>query len=272
MTILVAVDISETGRGVLSKAAVFAEQNNAELHVIHVIEDTWFTLNHDIRTIGEQIWQELSSRIVSLKRNRFHCVAGNVTREICALAETLDAELVILGSSGEHYIFRELLVGSTTKNIVRDSPVPVLVVKNDSALHPGRILVPTNLSEYSRHTILKTASLFPTAELILFKSYTLPFEGRLKTYGFTEEDIFDLHRQISEKEEEESEAFVHSLSLPSDKIHMITRKGVLNPPLFLETAASYHTDLIAVHTSGSFSFFTFDLLEESGLDVLICPF
>ncbi len=146
MTILVAVDISETGRGVLSKAAVFAEQNNAELHVIHVIEDTWFTLNHDIRTIGEQIWQELSSRIVSLKRNRFHCVAGNVTREICALAETLDAELVILGSSGEHYIFRELLVGSTTKNIVRDSPVPVLVVKNDSALHPDRILVPTNLS------------------------------------------------------------------------------------------------------------------------------
>ncbi|MFZ5375577.1 MAG: universal stress protein [Campylobacterota bacterium] len=272
MTILVAVDISDTGMRVLSKAAVFADRYGAQLNIIHVIEDTWYTLNHDIRSIGEQIWKRLRTISPSLKRKDFHCVEGNAVREICALAETVGADLILLGSSGENYIFRELLVGSTTKNIVRDSPVPVLVVKNDSVLQPERILIPTNLSEYSKNTIFKTAALFPTAELILFKSYILPFEGRLKTYGFSEEDIIDLQMQIREREDEDAEVFVRSLNVPAEKIHMITRKGVLNPPLFLEAAASYQTDLIAVHTTGSFSFFTFDLLEESNLDVLICPF
>jgi nucleotide-binding universal stress UspA family protein len=272
MTVLVAIDFSETSMTVLAKAVSFMERNGTDVHIVHVVEETWLSLDKDIQSISDESWHILHTAFPELKKKFFHCLEGNVTREISELAETIQTTMLIIGSSGEHYMFKELLIGSTTKNIVRDSAIPVLVIKNDTMLNPQRILIPTNFSDHSKTTIQQTAKLFPDAELILLKTYTLPFEGRLKTYGFTEDDIVDLQMQIKDKEDETADALVRSLNLPFDKVQMITRKDHLNPPLFLEIAKSYQADMISLHTSGTFSFFAFDLLEESLYDVLICRF
>lgn len=272
MTILVATDFSETGMTVVRKALSLAESHGADLHVVHVIEESWFALKQEIKSIREHSWNVLSAQFPQLYKKFFHCVQGNVVREIAEIAEQIEATILVIGSSGENYMFKELLVGSTTKSIIRNSSIPVLVIKNDLPLDPRRILIPTNFSDHSRTTILETTNLFPNAELSLLNIYNLPFEGRLKTYGFTEEDILEYQMQISQNEELAAGTFVASLRLLPEKVQMLTRKGPLNPPLFLEISGSYGTDLISIHTSGSFSFFAFDLLEESPHDVLVFRF
>lgn len=272
MTVLIAIDFSKTSLRVLAKAVSFMERYNAQMHIVHVVEETWLSLDKDIQSISDESWKILHAAFPELQKKFFHCLEGNVTREISELAETIHSTMLIIGSNGEHYMFKELLIGSTTKNIVRDSAIPVLVIKNDTMFNPQRILIPTNFSDHSKAAVQETAKLFPDAELILLKTYTLPFEGRLKTYGFTEDDIVDLQMQIKEKEDETADVWVRSLNLPFEKVQMITRKGHLNPPLFLEIAKSYQADMISLYTSGTFSFFAFDLLEEADRDVLIFKF
>ncbi len=269
---LVATDFSETGMTVVKKAISLADTHGAEMHVIHVVEESWFTLKQDLKSIREHSWNVLHSQFPQLNKKHFHCMQGNVIREIAETAALIHATMLVIGSSGEGYMFKELLVGSTTKSIIRNATVPVLVIKNDVPLDPRRILIPTNLSDHSRTAILETATLFPQAEISLLNVYNLPFEGRLKTYGFTEEDILDYQMQIRQGEELAAETFAASLHLPPEKVQMLTRKGPLNPPLFLEISKSYGADLVSIHTSGSFSFFAFDLLEEADHDVLIFKF
>lgn len=272
ITILVATDFSETSFTVLRKALFVAQQHHAQLHVIHVIDESWYTLKQDLKSISEHSWSVLATSFPDLIKKHFHCVQGNVVREIAETAGQIGATMLVIGSSGENYMFKELLVGSTTKSIVRNSSIPVLVIKDDLPLNPRRILIPTNLSDHSKTAILKTAALFPQAEISLLNIYNLPFEGRLKTYGFTEDDILDYQMQIRHNEELAALEFAASLHLPSERVQMMTRKGPLNPPLFLETSKAYGVDLISIHTSGTFSFFAFDLLEESDRDVLIFKF
>lgn len=272
MTLLVAIDFSETGFTVLSKALSLADRHNAKTHVIHVVEESWYDLKQEIQSIREHSWNVLRKSFPQLSKKHFHCVQGNVIREIAETAEAIGATMLIIGSSGENYMFKEFLVGSTTKNIIRDATVPVLVVKNDLPLNPRRILMPTNFSEHSKAAIRQTASLFPDAQLSLLNTYDLPFEGRLKVYGFSEDDIIEYHMQIKEEEDEKAEQFTRSLGFAEEKIEMITRKGPLNPPLFLEMSKAYEADIIGIHTSGAVSFFAFDLLEEADHDVLIFRF
>lgn len=272
MGILVAIDFSESSFTVLAKALSLAEKKGGELHLIHVIETPWYTLKEDMKSVRNHLWERLSSAFPTLHKKKFHCLRGNVVREIYETATAIHATLLVIGSSGENYIFKEFLLGSTTKSIVRDTAVPVLVVKNEIPLDPKRILIPTNFSDYSRSVIHQTSALFPDAEIILLYAYVLPFERRLKSYGFNEDDIGDYHAVIKAKEDEKADIFVASLQIPEEKLQIMTRKEPLSPDFFLDISTLYQSDLIAIHTSGSFSFFSFDLLEESPLDVLIFSF
>ncbi|MBN2870448.1 MAG: universal stress protein [Campylobacterales bacterium] len=272
MSILVAIDFSQSSFTVLAKALSLADTKEAELHIIHVIETPWYTLKEDMKSVRNHLWDTLSSAFPTLHKKNFHCLQGNVTREISETAESIHATLLVIGSSGENYIFKEFLTGSTTKSIIRDAAIPVLIVKNEIPLDPKRILIPTNFSDYSRTLIHQTSVLFPDAEIILLYAYILPFERRLKSYGFNEDDISDYHAMIKAKEDEKADVFVASLQIPEERLQIMMRKEPLSPDFFLDISTLYQSDLIAVHTSGSFSFFAFDLLEESPLDVLIFSF
>ncbi len=269
MTLLVAIDFSETSMTVLEKALSLSERHNGSLHVIHVIEASWFSLEQDMKSLKEHTWEALSKQFPQLNPKFYHCLQGNLTRELSETAEKIDATMIVIGSTGETYMFKDLLVGSTTKNIIRNSDLPVLVIKNDIALAPKRILIPTNFSEHSQQTVHKTAEIFPEADLFLFNTYDVLFEGRLRVYGFNENDVIGYHQQIRLHEEAIAKEFIDSLTLPKERISLIVAKGPLTPDLLLETTQSKNIDMISLHTTGEISFFAFDLLEEADHDVLI---
>jgi nucleotide-binding universal stress UspA family protein len=272
MVILVAIDFSETSFTVLKKAFSLAQKHHGILQVIHVIEKTWSDIDQTLPSIQKHSWEQLHHQFPQLHKKAFHCVQGNIIREISEISEKIGAALLVLGSSGENYMFKELLVGSTTKNIVQNSTIPVLVIKNEKELNPTHILIPTNFSEHSRTVIEETASIFKDAQLTLLNIYDVPFEGRLRVYGFNDEDVINYNMQILSNEEMNGEVFFRSIDLPAERLELVKRKGPLSPTLFLEESKSHTADMISLHTTGSFSFFALDVLEESDQDVLIFKF
>src|SRR3712207_9215315 len=70
-----------------------------------------------------------------------HLRKGRPAEEIVALAEELDAGLVVLGSRGLGLVKR-LVVGSVAEGVVSLAPCPVLVVRGgEAAWPPSRVVV-----------------------------------------------------------------------------------------------------------------------------------
>ncbi len=62
---------------------------------------------------------------------KYHVRVGNPAEEICSVADGEDVSLIAMGRRGKGW-FRELLVGSTTSDVVKSAKMPVLVVKTMS--------------------------------------------------------------------------------------------------------------------------------------------
>jgi nucleotide-binding universal stress UspA family protein len=79
-----------------------------------------------------------------------HLRKGRPAEEIAALAEELDAGLVVLGSRGLGLVKR-LVVGSVAEGVVSLVPCPVLVVRGgEAAWPPSRIVVGDDSSEEAK--------------------------------------------------------------------------------------------------------------------------
>lgn len=136
-TILVAIDLSEEASEVAAKAARLATANQAQLHIIHVIEPLSFAYGGDIpidfSSIQEEIQQQAEKQLHGLcgKLNvpieQLHIVLGHPESEIHALAEKLAADLIIVGSHGRHGL--ALLLGSTANGVLHGAKCDVLAMR-----------------------------------------------------------------------------------------------------------------------------------------------
>ena len=136
-SILVAVDLSEEASEVAAKAARLAAVNNAQLHVIHVIEPLSFAYGGDIpidfSSIQEEIQQQAETQLRGLCSNlavpveRLHIVLGRPENEIHALAKKLSVDLIVVGSHGRHGF--ALLLGSTANGVLHGAQCDVLAMR-----------------------------------------------------------------------------------------------------------------------------------------------
>lgn len=136
-TILVAVDLSEEAAQVAAKAARLATINNAELHLVHVIEPLSFAYGGDIpidfSTIQEEIQQQAEAQLqalctkLSLPIERLHIALGRPENEIHVLADQLSADLIVVGSHGRHGF--ALLLGSTATGVLHGAKCDVLAMR-----------------------------------------------------------------------------------------------------------------------------------------------
>ncbi len=133
--ILVAVDLSEDTAQVAQRAMAIA--NNAELHLIHVIEPLSFAYGGDIPMdfsgIQDEIQQQATQQLQRFAENNGidathqHIVLGRPEVEIHAKAEELGADLIVVGSHGRHGL--GLLLGSTANGVLHGASCDVLAVR-----------------------------------------------------------------------------------------------------------------------------------------------
>ncbi len=136
-TVLLAIDLSEEAVQVANKAHSLAKNSGASLHVIHVIEPLSFAYGGDIPMdfsgIQDEIQKQAKSQLSTfsakydISADCQHIVIGRPETEIHAVAEELNADLVVVGSHGRHGL--ALLLGSTANGVLHGAGCDVLAVR-----------------------------------------------------------------------------------------------------------------------------------------------
>ena len=138
--ILVAVDLGATTETIIRRAAALARQDDAELHVLHVIEPLAITYGGDIpmdfSAIQDEILEQAREQLdqlcgtLAVTTDHRHLVTGRPESEIPAQAKTLGSDLIVLGSHARWGL--ALLLGSTTDGVMHGADCDVLAVKVDT--------------------------------------------------------------------------------------------------------------------------------------------
>lgn len=136
--ILFAVDFDAVGIHAAKKARKIADENHADLHIIHVIEPIpayaypGFAGFTEIELpIRERAEEELKKIATQLKVNdeHIHLELGSTKHEVLRVAEELKVDLIIAGSHGKHGLM--LLMGSTANAIMHGAECDVLIVRGE---------------------------------------------------------------------------------------------------------------------------------------------
>ena len=140
--ILHPTDFSKNSSKALKYACVFARQFDAELHILHVINNAAILSPGIEGVIPSDYYQKLTEHARnelekspgdSLKFN------GPVIRSVCEgipfveivrYAKENNINMIIMGTHGRTGLMH-MLIGSVAENVVRRSPCPVLTVHPD---------------------------------------------------------------------------------------------------------------------------------------------
>ncbi len=141
--ILVPLDGSPTSTAGLKEALKLAKNRPAKLRLLHVIDEFYVFSTPDggmnIGTIVESLkrgGKQLLHRAEQLARKQgakpesvmVENLAGRVADVVVQQAKRWRADVIVMGTHGRRGVTRALL-GSDAEMVVRDSPVPVLLVR-----------------------------------------------------------------------------------------------------------------------------------------------
>jgi nucleotide-binding universal stress UspA family protein len=143
--ILCAVDFSECSNRALDYAVSLAQEADAHLTVLHVLElppgtpadqESGVDLPRELRKFVEDATKDRQRRLQNVvpESVRTYCTVetvlaiGRPYREILRVADEEHAGLIVLGVRG-HSALDTLLFGSTTHHVVREAKCPVLTLR-----------------------------------------------------------------------------------------------------------------------------------------------
>jgi nucleotide-binding universal stress UspA family protein len=171
-------------------AAALAKRLGAEIHVGHVVDTGYLTyaalygqaivIDPNVAGVEQAAGQYLDEVVTRLRAKGLHATRhlarGVPIAEITSMIGRSGAKLVVTGTHG-HSGFNKFLFGSFCEKLLRQSPVPVLAIKqpgpnakfDEEDFAPERIACTTDLSDVSRSAFPLAAELANTlkAELIL---------------------------------------------------------------------------------------------------------
>ncbi|ENO3978177.1 universal stress protein [Aeromonas veronii] len=137
-TLLCPVDFSQMSRAVLDYAVFMAQSHQAQLKLIHVVDqlhgfDSYKILHMTAIEITHEMERQARTQLKELVATlpipaTFDIRFGRAADEIVIQAKEDEAELIVMGSHGRSGI-SHLLVGSVAESVVRHAPCPVLVVR-----------------------------------------------------------------------------------------------------------------------------------------------
>lgn len=135
--VLFATDFDEVGIKAAHKAKKIADENQATLYLVHVIEPIpayaypGFAGFAEVEvSIREQAEKELAALAKTLHIDKEHAMIefGSVKNEIMRVAKEKDIDLIVTGSHGKHGL--SLLLGSTASSIMHHAECDVLIVRS----------------------------------------------------------------------------------------------------------------------------------------------
>lgn len=138
--ILCPIDGSETAQQGLDHAIELAKDQQAELIILHVMDNTVFLIYppllegpfDEVRNYGKKILSEAQdgarAKGVTAEIRMVEIAVGRVADAIVEQIDKLRADLVVMGTHGRRGATL-LFMGSDASIVVAASPVPILLVK-----------------------------------------------------------------------------------------------------------------------------------------------
>ncbi|AOZ99470.1 universal stress protein [Flavobacterium commune] len=165
--ILVPTDFSTRAENALKVAAQIARKNNCEIHLLHMLEIP--SQMNDAITGGAAIpeimlfLQKAKEKMQFIKEKNYlkeltvidFIQLEKASHGILSFINKEEIDLVVMGSNGVSGI-EELILGSNTEKVVRLSPAPVIVIKEEiNNFNPENIVFASDFSEEIRKPFQK---------------------------------------------------------------------------------------------------------------------
>ncbi|SDU02771.1 universal stress protein [Geopseudomonas guangdongensis] len=287
-TILAATDLSAAARLACERAVRLASACDARLELQHVVNTgaldslrlLFASQPDDLQQrLLDEAREELRSLLAELHDGlsgsaNLHLGIGNVVNEITLQADALDADLLVLGAHGSSLV-RDLIVGSTTERVLRRTGRPLLVVRRPAPRGYRQVLIPVDFSARSLKAIEVARRLAPKAALVLLHTFEVPFEGRLRHAGVSEQELAALRASAQREGETRMAELIARAGLPAAALHSLVLYG--DPSVqILEHERLQGSELIVIGKRGQNSLedlllgsVTKHILSQAQSDVLV---
>ena len=245
--------------------------------VIHVIEPP-FVESLLSRSVDEdKIRQQLIDQIDGFSKSAnvdyvLFIESGSVANTITLKAQKTNTDLLVVGSHGKSDIDSDYF-GSTTLKLIQNTHIPVLIVKNEVRGIYQEMIAPTNLSDYSKESILFANTLFTKP----YRKYLYAFETiselQAMTYGVSDEERESLQRKMALSAKTALDEFMREVG--EGEIALIDFTASVNEDL-LAYIIEDRADLLVLGSKGvdDLNSFIFGstasyLMQRSPIDVLV---
>ena len=265
-TILVATDFSKTASLALDRAIEFAVRHQSEIALVHVMQPDIPPLAAPEMIIIPPNYEEMlrDACMEGLTKAAQHAREGGVrvsqyleqgraAKRITACADTVAADLIMIGTRGNTG-FKRLLLGSVAEEVVRIADQPVLTIHpgDDRPIEPVRkLLFPTDFSPAADQA-LAVANLIlagsEDAEIILVHTYhiastVVPLGGFGK--GTSPYFVSNAHQLAAQA----TEPSVEALRSKGFRVEVVIERG--DPAqIVTDLAAERDVDVIVMGTRG----------------------
>lgn len=278
--ILVATDFSHHGNQALKRALQLAAQHHAVLDVLHVItpasvESVCELLpdsrpqveNNLTNSVMVQLYQLIDSmspvKSVSIKA---HVRIAPIENGIIEVADSINPDVLMLGSHGEHFA-HEIYLGTTAENIMARSQQPVLIVKAEPKAVYGKIGVLVDFSTISIESVHKACEVAPAARIVLLHAFQIPNHDRLRGLGVSEAKIKSIRAEFYDHATEQIQNLLASME--GDQISSVLDMGY--PPAMIKRwVETMEFDLIVMGRHGNrLSSVIRHAMHDSACDVMV---
>lgn len=287
--LIVPVDLTPASDRVLGRVAQLPLADDARITLSHVVpgglsagaqrgaeRDAHKALADEIRHLRDRLPRKV--RIEATVR------AGAAAKEIAATATEQSAELIVMGRGGGRAL-RDLFLGSTAERVVRQSKLPVLVVRSSPRTPYRRPALALDLDQAAHEVVRVMLRVLPpeSRRVDVIHAFDVPYKGLV--YPSLSEDEAEAQKDaLRARAARELTGLLASATAeadlrPEEEPFWKTRVLYGSPRIVVEKAIKKaDADLLVLGTHGySGAAYAFlgtvagDLLRAAPCDVLVVP-
>ncbi|HGO6706881.1 TPA: universal stress protein [Legionella pneumophila] len=251
--ILIASDFSKHADWALQRAIDLAKSNQAKIHFLHVVTPPLSSvvpsseteLQPNFLSKKKEIEEKILKKLNDNKLSSVSVVLGRASDEIIRYADENYCELIVVGAHGRYYI-NDYVLGTTSGSIIRQSHVPVLLIKKEPDFAYERILLATDLSEASKETVQYTFNCFPNATFQLLHIVDIYYRQFFNPSDLDEEFVDPKHHKTKDILEKLDD-FLSQCHVDKSKFEKKIIGGYYADAI-IEQANKWNADLLAFGT------------------------
>lgn len=189
-TLVAGIDLTTMGRRVADRARILAEEGDATVQLVHVLEPVGEAMigpslaqlirehaTNEARTIADWLTERTDVEV------NLEVVKGSPAWELASRAKK--ADLILLGSS----TVDAFAAGPTTRRVAHMALSDVLVVRRQPRVPYRRIIAAVDFSESSRVAVESALSMSSEAEVTVLYSLPSHFDSLLADAGLFREEM-----------------------------------------------------------------------------------